>query len=338
MSRLEIWRHAFPVAGKSAALAERVEALGFDGLLFADSQNLEGDVYVELALAARATERLRLGVGVTNPLTRHPAVTASAIATVQVESGGRAVLGVGRGDSALRQIGHEPAPVERFERYVERVQTYLRGEAVDMEGTASRIAWLAAAGQPKVPVDVAATGPHVIAAGARLAERVTFTVGADRDRLAWAVDSARAAATAGSAPSLGAYVNVGCGDDVRAACALVRGSAGILAHFSSMGHDQPERVATEDRAVIEALGRSYDEARHGQTAAPHSAILDDAFLERFAVVGPPERCAERLRALADVGLDRIVMVPGSIDADPEAVALSDERFAREAIPLLRTGR
>src|SRR5665809_145521 len=84
MSAPEIWRHAFPVAGRTAALAERIEALGFDGLLLADSQNLEGDVYVELALAAGATERIRLGVGVTNPLTRHAAVTASAIATVQV--------------------------------------------------------------------------------------------------------------------------------------------------------------------------------------------------------------------------------------------------------------
>lgn len=337
MSDLEIWRHAFPVAGESAALAERVEALGFDGLLLADSQNLEGDVYVELALAARATERLRLGVGVTNPLTRHPAVTASAIATVQVESSGRALLGIGRGDSALRQIGHDPAPVDTFERYVGQVQAYLRGEPVDTDGMASRIAWLEAAGQPKVPVDVAATGPRVIAAGARLAERVTFTVGADRDRLAWAAGAARPAAPATTGLSLGAYVNVGCGDDVRAACALVRGSVGILAHFSSMGHDQPEPVATEDRRVIEELGRSYDEGRHGQSAAPHSSILDDAFVERFAVVGPPERCAERLRGLADVGLDRIVMVPGSIDADPDAIARSDERFAREVIPALRAG-
>ena len=337
MSAPEIWRHAFPVAGRTAALAERVEALGFDGLLLADSQNLEGDVYVELAFAAGATERIRLGVGVTNPLTRHAAVTASAIATVQVESSGRAVLGVGRGDSALRQIGHEPASVETFARYVEQVQAYLRGEAVATGGIESRIAWLEAAGQPKVPVDVAATGPRVIAAGARLAERVTFTVGADRDRLCLAVEAARAAAPDGVAPSLGAYVNVGCGDDVHEACRLVRGSAGILAHFSSMGHDQPERIAAEDEHVIAELGRSYDEARHGQSAASHSAVLDDEFIERFAVVGPPERCAERLQHLAAVGLDRIVMVPGSIDADPDAVARSDELFAREVIPSLRAG-
>ena len=82
-------------------------------MLVADSQNLNADVWVELALAAAATERLRLGPGVTNPATRHPAVTASAAATLQEESGGRAVLGLGRGDSSLGQIGRAPVPVRR---------------------------------------------------------------------------------------------------------------------------------------------------------------------------------------------------------------------------------
>jgi len=60
---------------------------------------------VELALAARATERLRLGPAVTNPVTRHPAVTAAAVATLQVESEGRAVVVFGRGDLAVLQLG-----------------------------------------------------------------------------------------------------------------------------------------------------------------------------------------------------------------------------------------
>ena len=60
---------------------------------------------MELALAARATERLGLGPAVTNPVTRHPAVTAAAVATLQVESEGRAVVVFGRGDSAVLQLG-----------------------------------------------------------------------------------------------------------------------------------------------------------------------------------------------------------------------------------------
>jgi 5,10-methylenetetrahydromethanopterin reductase len=75
-----------------------------NGLLLADSQNLVGDVFVELGVLARATRRLGLGTGVINPVTRHPAVTAAAIASLQLGSGGRAVL-VGRGDSSLTQLG-----------------------------------------------------------------------------------------------------------------------------------------------------------------------------------------------------------------------------------------
>src|SRR5438309_11735540 len=83
-----------------------------------------------MSSAARVTERLKLATGVTNPVTRHPAVTASAIGTIQMQSGGRAVLGIGRGDSSLGAIGLAPAPVPAFADYLEKLQSYLRGEEV----------------------------------------------------------------------------------------------------------------------------------------------------------------------------------------------------------------
>ena len=83
-----------------------------DGFAVVDSQNLSGDSYVALAMAARDTKKIKLGTGVTNPLTRHPAATASAIASIQLISDGRAVLGIGRGDSSLAHIGR--APYDQF--------------------------------------------------------------------------------------------------------------------------------------------------------------------------------------------------------------------------------
>src|SRR5919201_4935545 len=97
---MEVWLHAFANAGRVAPRARQAEAWGYTGLLVADSQCLNADVWVELALAAGATRRLRVGPGVTNPATRHVTVTASAAATLQAESGGRAVVGLGRGESA----------------------------------------------------------------------------------------------------------------------------------------------------------------------------------------------------------------------------------------------
>ena len=233
--RAEVWTMGVGLPRLTARLAERAEAAGWDG---------------GLATAAGATERLLLGTGVTNPWTRHPAATACAIASVQGESGGRAVLGIGRGDSSLAYLGLAPASVEAFSSYLTLLQTYLRGDAVAFDDArawggdapppvdrlglgagpgSSRLEWLGFLGDaPKVPVDVAATGPRVIETAARLADRVTFAVGAEPERVAWAIETARRAALVGRLPdaplSLGAYVNVVVHPDPAVARELASGS------------------------------------------------------------------------------------------------------------------
>jgi len=283
----ELWLHGFPVTGNSADLARKAEAWGYDGLLLADSQCLQGDVYVGLALAVRATTTLRLGPGVTNPVTRHPTVTASAIATIHQESGGRAILGVGRGDTAVTEPGLRPASPDELREHVVRLRALLRGEPTD----AGRLSWLNPALAP-VEIDVAATGRRTIAAGAQAADRVTLCLGAEPERLRPAIAAARAAGAA----RVGAYVNVGCAEDLAVARELVRGSAGIFWGFSA-GHG-------------------------GHGVAPPDDVLD-----RFAVVGPPGLVRDRLAELRSLGLDHLVLVPGSKFADPDALERSDELVA-----------
>jgi 5,10-methylenetetrahydromethanopterin reductase len=332
---IELWRHAFAFCGEVAPLARRSEQLGYDGVMVADSQNLNADVWVELALAAAATERIVLGPGVTNPATRHPAVTASAAATLHAETGGRAVLGIGRGDSALTQLGREPATVAELERALGALQGYLSGEEVMLEGRPTRIAWIAENEQPKVPLAVAATGPHVIEAGARHAERVDFTVGAEPERLGWAIATARAAA-GGRALSLGAFLNVAVDDDRAAARDLVRGSTAIFARFATEGAP-PDGLSEVTRAGIDRLRSSYDETRHGHADAPHARALEDEFIDRFAVAGDTATVAARLGAIVALGIERIVIVPGSLDVDPELNERTAELVAREVRPLLERG-
>src|SRR4051794_10413934 len=93
---LELWRAGGPNSSASAAVARAVEAEGWDGQMFMDSQSLSADPWVQMGAWAIATERLKLATGVTNPFTRHLAVTAACAASVQAISGGRAVLGLGR--------------------------------------------------------------------------------------------------------------------------------------------------------------------------------------------------------------------------------------------------
>ena len=160
---MELWTTTVASARAAQRSAQEIEAAGWDGMLVVDSQNLSGDPYVSLALAATTTTRIGLGTGVTNSVTRHAAATATAITSVNRVSSGRAVLGIGRGDSALAHLGRAPARLAQFERYLRHLQTYLRGEAVSFDEIdiphdvappmselelhdappASRIAWIA---------------------------------------------------------------------------------------------------------------------------------------------------------------------------------------------------
>src|SRR4051812_34233544 len=98
--------------------AVTLEQQGWDGVAFTESQNRSGDPYVALTAAALTTSRIKLAIGVTNPVTRHPVVTAAGIASVQLEAAGRAELGIGRGDSALAYLGLKPAGVPALRDYL----------------------------------------------------------------------------------------------------------------------------------------------------------------------------------------------------------------------------
>ena len=335
---LELWTISIPHPRHAGELAARAEAAGWDGIAFTDSQNLTGDVFAGLALAATATTRLGLGTGVTNPVTRHPAATASGIASIQALSEGRAVLGIGRGDSALFQIGLEPAPLVTFGPFLRDLRAYLRGEAVKQRGFESRLRWLDKS-LPPVPVDVAATGPRVIELAACTADRITFALGASPERLRWGIAKARAARSAAGldpdAIEFGAYVNVAPHQDVAVARELAPGGVGTFAHFSGMAGSSADGVAPEDRAVFERIHAHYDRPNHTLGRSRHAAELDAAFLDRFAVLGPTRSCVDRLRALVDTGLSKLVLTSASFDADREQAQVSRALLEREVLPALR---
>lgn len=319
------------------AHAAAVEEDGWDGLLLTDTQNLSMDVFGSLYLAAGATSRLKLGTAVTNVTTRHPAVVASAFATLHHVSGGRAHIGVGRGDTALELVGIKPPSANRFEEQLKELQAYLRGDAVDADGFESRITWLPLEGESKVPVDVFGSGPHVIGVGARRGERVTVTVGAEPERVEWAVRTAREAhAATGKDPEkldVGAFVVVGVGTDQVALDELVRGNASISAHFQ---RNVASSLARSDAVAVENVTRSYDEYHHGLEHAAQSEALPDDFLRRFCIIGSPDGCVDRLDRLVRMGLSHITIVGGSRDIDPAVRSRSDHLVAKEVLPALKS--
>ncbi len=348
---VEIWTNSAGMPSAVARRAERAEASGYDGVTTVDSQNLSGDCYVALALAATGTGRIKLGTGVTNPFTRHPAVTACAIATVHAVSQGRAVLGIGRGDSALAHLGFSPSPVKQFEDYLWRLQGYLNGEEVPFEAsgnvdalrlanqpTASRIEWLRPGRYPKIPVDVAATGPKVIAAAARHADRITFAVGADPARIAWGIETARAARVkAGLDPEIpfGAYVNVVVHDDPEVGRRLGEGGVSLFARFSAMHGSAVGPTTEEEKRVMEGIHDAYDMTRHSRAGSPQAAVITSEFASEFGIFGPPAYCLERLKGLVSLGLEKLVVVGSSAGANPDEAARAEQRFVEEVLPGLR---
>lgn len=344
----ELWLAAVPEPGRVEGVAARAEAAGWDGIAFTDSQNLVADPFVAVAVAARATTTLRFMTGVTNAATRDPAALATVAATAQEYSGGRFVLGIGRGDTALFHLGRKPQPVAAFADRLAEVRAYLGGGTVDRDGFPSRLRWLDRAEQPTVPVDLAAAGPRVIALGARLADRLTLAVGASPERVAWGIDQARAAADAraegaarpeGAAgpplPSLGAYVVVGCHPDRAVARDLVRGALAAFLHFSAMPGSTGAGVAAGDREAFDRLGATYDSRRHLRNSAAHSTALADDLVDRHAVVGPPEQCVARLGELAALGIGRFVIAGPTLDADPATARESLGLLRREVLPAAR---
>ena len=359
---MQLWTTQVASARGAARTAQEIEAAGWDGMLVVDSQNLSGDPYVSLALAAVATKRIGLGTGVTNSITRHAAATATAITSVDRISNGRAVLGIGRGDSALAHLGRAPARLRQFERYLKQLQTYLAGDGVAFgeidiphdfappmselhlhdAPPDSRIGWIAEGvrkGNAKVPVEVAASGPKVIAMSALHAERVMFTLGADVERLRWGIELAkktrRDAGLDPDAIAFGAYINMGCHTDIEKARGLVRGGLTTFARFSVMHGKANGPVSAKDREQLETLITNYDMKQHTRADSRQAGTLADDFVDRFAVVGSPERCLSRLKSLAALGLDKVAVSGGTRGASADDAAVHRDLLARHILPAMR---
>lgn len=361
---MEIWTSGVPAPRGIVRVARDLEECGWDGINVVDSQNLAADPFVALAMAAAATERLKLGTGVANTTTRTAAVLASTAATVHSVSRGRMVLGVGRGDSALAHLGRAPARLGRFERYLRHLQVYLAGgevpfgeltdipydvappvEALELAHapSSSRIGWMAAASERdgKVTVEVAATGPKVIAIAARQADRVMFALGAHPDRVAWGIGLARdARREAGLDPDgveYGAYVSAACHPDIGVARDMVRGGLTVAARFSVMHGSVDGPLSKGGRAIMRSMREAYDMRKHTHGDSPQADILTPEFIDEYAAVGSPDRVLDRLMRLRDLGLSKVVVNGGWRNTKDQEGPKSKHLIETEVLPYL-TGR
>ena len=318
MSGLELGLSIRPAA-PAADLADAVAAErdGFEIGTYGDSQCYMANPFARMAAAATSTERLRMVTCGVPPATRHPSVVAASAMTVNWQSPGRVILGIARGDSALLTIGRPgAADLDEFVPFAQDVRAYLRGTAVPSRPQAPGISFAASAGDghPVVPLEISASGPKTIAAGAAIADRLSFYVGALPERIRWAMTVARDAATAaGRDPheiQYGAWVNVCVGDDLNGTREAMRSAVVSGAHFNCMPGTDFSLQPDELRRVTEPMAEAY-----GRMAEPdyqHKPLdcVDHAFVDYFAAVGNVSRVVEKLAPLMDLGLSHIYFING----------------------------
>jgi alkanesulfonate monooxygenase SsuD/methylene tetrahydromethanopterin reductase-like flavin-dependent oxidoreductase (luciferase family) len=167
---------------------------------------------------------------------------------------------------------------------------------------------------------------------------VTVAVGADADRVAWAVRQVRAGAEAAGRerpPPIGAYVNVVCHPDVDTAYSLGQGRLAAHARFAVLHGAPAGPVHPDDRETLLRLRGRYDMRDHGRPDADHAQEMSLEFARRFAVLGPAPYCVERLSALRAVGVDHFVVGGPSFGVDKREAAMAMERMSFEVLPALR---
>ena len=145
----------------------------FDYVGVADSQSLARELYVTLGVVAASTERVMLGPTVSNPLTRHPAVAASAIASINELSKGRAFMGLGSGDSAVLNLGLRPARLAELHHYIQSVREMLAGETAEFRGDRAHVRWSSTA----IPIAMSAEGPRTLAMAGSVADAAIIHTG-----------------------------------------------------------------------------------------------------------------------------------------------------------------
>lgn len=330
--------------GYTARLAAEIEAMGFDILLSPDTQNLSPDPFSQLSLATQTTSRLRLGTGVTNPVTRDVAVTACAFSTLQAESAGRMICAIGRGDSSAAHIGLRNGTTAQLRTFIERLRAYTRGETIDRDGTPSKIRWFESLPVEPLTIDVACTGPQTIRMAVDVGDRISFAVGSAPERIRWAMDTAlaRLAETGRSRDSIriGAFVNLVCDRDEERAINLGRMISGMVAHFAGMKDAPLDHLPPRLKDLAAKMQTGYDMKHHAQETGSHLSAVPDDFIDWFSICGPPSKCRDRLGEILSMGLDHVYQLGGSPVPHPhgprqEAMVRQAALYAEEVLPHFR---
>lgn len=315
--------------------ARVAEEVGFDIVGVADSQSLYRDVYVCEGLIATNTQRVRFGSRVINPLTRHPAVAASAAATIEELAPGRTMIGVGTGDSAVYNIGLRPCTHAELIEYVRCLRELLTTGATVYKGASCNLTWF----RGNIPIYLAASGPKTLQLAGEIADGVVINTGLlpeiVRDSIEQVkIGCARAGRSIDEIDMWWLPLTNVAADKATAVdeIAMTLASAGShLSRFTVKGKHIPDHLMDK----IKELGERYRSDQHDKPDSVNREIIKelgllDYLADRFAVAGTSQDCIAKLESAIDAGARQFWM---SVHFDDKARFMRD--WARHVMPAFR---
>jgi len=309
----------------------QIEDSGFDDLWVCDSSLHARDVFAYLTLAATHTRRIRLGVSVFQPYTRHPALNVNGMATINEISGGRVSMAVGAGDRPQRELGFTPAPVHLVRDMIQVSRQLIAGEAVTFanEQFQLRDARLRCNPGFRLPIYVACSGPKMLEMAGELADGVLMLSGGTRDTIQFGLTHLRRGLERSQRSEQAMDVAWGAAtviaDDRHQALDQTRVMAAWYAN-----HAPAYAQRTGAPAELLDTMRTQDPGRNLHEAHAAAAIAPDEMVDRLTLAGPPPHVIERLEVARDLGIDHFELF--LIGPDKMRTL---RRFAAEVMPAFR---
>lgn len=283
-------------------LTRQAEGAGFDyGWIF-DSHVLWKEPYPLMTLMAANTQRMRIGTCVTNPATRDLTVTASLFATLNLISGGRMELGIGRGDSSRRVMGKKPVSWSQLEAAVAEFRDLTSGKEVQHDGQSTRLSW--AEDSPRIWI--AGYGPKVLHMAGRVADGIILQF-ADPALISWCMgfvkEGARAAGRDPASIEVMSAAPVWVSDDLSVARERVRWFPALVSNhvMDLIRQYKPEDLPPALTSYVQDRGK-YDYQHHCEVGSDNAEFVSDEVIDRFTLVGSAEAHRKKLRDLAEVGV------------------------------------
>lgn len=303
---------------RCVALSQQAEAAGFNyGWVF-DSHVLWQDPYPLLTLMAANTERMRLGTCVTNPAVRDVTVTASTLATLNLISGNRMDLGIGRGDSSRRVLGKRPTTLADLEVATLKIKALATGDEAHHDEQQVRLPWADASAE--LPAWIAAYGPKALHLTGRIADGVILQF-ADPSLIKWCMgflhEGARAAGRDPSEIKVMAAAPVWVSDDLEQAREQVRWFPALVSnHVVDLLSRYDSATLPPELTAYVSNREGYDYRKHAEVGSSNAGFVSDDVVDRFCIVGPVEEHRRRLAELAAIGVDQfnIYLMSGDEEA------------------------